>query len=551
MTTAPPLDRRSLLAAGGVSAAALAAGPLLAGCGAAAGGKGSAANKSTLAKLLPEHHPRQAVRPDIPGVDGSTPGYLSYPSTQRTTVSGRPGKGSTFTAMTPAWWALPPGLGSNAYYSAVNKALGATIKFNVLDGNDYGTKLQAILGAKDIPHWTCIPGWNIPANFGEAVDPLFADLTPYLSGSAVTRYPNLANIPTGAWQRCVFNDKLHALPFPAGNFDNPFFYRKDLFDKLGVEPPTTADEMYQLAKKVTDPAKNRWACGYMPVAVQRMFGCWPTSPGWRKDGSGKLVHAYESDRFEAAVAFSRKLFAAGVVHPAAKASTGDAQAKQHFESGKMLFYQDGIGAWHEAVQRQASINPSFDMQAFAPIAADGGTPVWYASQPANTFSFIDKRMSKSRIEEMLALADFIAAPFGSSEFTLVNYGKEGVDYRLDSSGAPKLTDKGSKEVTFTYQFLVEPPVVEAHLQYQQFVKDYCAWEAAAIKYLRKDPFWGMTITEPSQYSKAHQVVDDTVIDITRGRAPMSELKSAVATWRKQGGDALRDFYAKILKNADK
>jgi len=44
---------------------------------------------------------------------------------------------------------------------------------------------------------------------------------------------------------------------------------------------------------------------------------------------------------------------------------------------------------------------------------------------------------------------------GSTEWLTVNFGKEGVDYTM-KDGNPQLTERGSKEVATTYQFLVTP-----------------------------------------------------------------------------------------------
>jgi putative aldouronate transport system substrate-binding protein len=547
------LTRRGLLSAAAAGAAAVAAGPLLAGCSTSTSGQGSSANAQTLKKVLPNYQPVTYVKPDIPGVNGSVPGYLRFPAHPVRSVLRKPGSGGRYTAMTPAWWALPPGPGSNSYYKAVNAALGATLTFNILDGNDYAAKLQAILAAKDIPDWVCIPSWTIPANFDQAVDALFADLTPYLHGDKISDYPNLANIPTGAWQRSVFRDKLHALPFPSDPLDNPIFYRKDLFDQLGVEPPTSADELYDLAKKITDTRAKRWAVGDMYIGIERMFGCWGRTPGWNTDSKGNLVHVYETDAFAQATEFNRKLFAAGVVHPnavAASMENGDSQAKQDFESGHMLMYVDGSGSWHEAVSRNAPINPKFDMQAMTPFGATSGTPVvYYAADPAGIYSFINKNAKPAAIEEMLRIANYVAAPFGTEEYQLIAYGVQGTDYTLNAANVPTSTATGTKEVTFTYGFLVQPPPASAWVQYPQLVKDYSAWEQATVQHLRKTVTYGMTITEPVAYANAHKPLDDTVVDITRGRKPMSALKPAIAAWRKAGGDKLRAFYTKALQDA--
>ena len=155
-----------------------------------------ATSQDELNKILPNYIQNTAVQADVPGVVGangavSDPVFLAYPASPVRTVTGIPGKGGTYTTMTPLWGAIPPSSG-NAYYDAVNKALGATLKIQPADGNTYGDKLPPLFAADKVPDWIQIPGWNTaPLNFGQAVGAKFADLTPYLAGNKVR--------PTRTW----------------------------------------------------------------------------------------------------------------------------------------------------------------------------------------------------------------------------------------------------------------------------------------------------------------------------------------------------------------
>ncbi|WP_210507578.1 ABC transporter substrate-binding protein [Naasia sp. SYSU D00057] len=57
------------------------------------------------------------------------------------------------------------------------------------------------------------------------------------------------------WQTGVFNDKVYAVPQASGPLGQ--FYRKDIFDSLGLAYPTTWDEYYEAAKVIhaSDPNK--------------------------------------------------------------------------------------------------------------------------------------------------------------------------------------------------------------------------------------------------------------------------------------------------------
>ncbi len=307
-------SRRTFISLLGAGAAAAAGGVTLTGCsngGSGSSTTGRAETEDKLSGLLPKYTPYEPVKPDLPGENGASPGFSHYPSELKRAVPDKMvPSGKEVSAITPLWGPIPPGLGNNSFFDANNERIGAPVKLNILNGNDYGDKLGPILAAGNVPELLCIPGWNISSltRFGQAADKLFEDLTPHLAGDKVSAYPMLANLATRAWAYGVWNNQLKAVPFPTDGFPWMMMYRKDIFDQLGAEPPKNSDDLLALGKQLTDPKAGRWAFGSVADEIHRAFGV----PGrWIKDSSGKLVNKFETPQFEEAVAFVRKLFQSG------------------------------------------------------------------------------------------------------------------------------------------------------------------------------------------------------------------------------------------------
>ncbi len=538
------LSRRSFLGFLAVGAGVVGVPSLLTAC--TTGGAGPAQGGATVSSgVLPTYVPVEYVKPDFPSVNGSTAGYASIPDELVTAFETAPGSGGTYTAMTPLWSAIPKTSG-NPYFDAVSEAMGTTVEFQISDGNTYGDKLAAVLAsAKDVPDWVCVPTWNFPPRFAQAVDALFEDLTPYLSGDNVKKYKNLANIPTDAWRYGVFNDKLYGLPFPGELVHLATFYRADLLAELGItEQPKTADEFIELAKELTDPGKKRWGSADQWITANMMFAV-PPEKGWKLADDGSLVHRVESEEYRAALDWQARLYKSGAVHPTAVADKPE-EMKPLFESGEILIVNDGVGGWHESLGRVLPSNPDFDPRPFAPFAHDGGTPRVWKGAPADMFSFLKKRDDKAQIEELLAAADFLASPFGTTEFQLVNFGVEGEHYDIDGDGLPQATDAAADDVAPSYIFLVDPPKVNAQVQYDGYVEAYCTWMADASQYVEEPLFYGKQITEPAQFASLATPFVDLEKDIARGRKTLADLDEAVATWTSSGGEELRAFYQGIL-----
>jgi putative aldouronate transport system substrate-binding protein len=536
----------SLLGAGAVAAGGVS----LSGCSNGATGSsatGRAETEDKLSGLLPKYIPYAGVKPDIPGVDGAAPGFTHYPLELQRAVPDKPVKsGKEVSAMTPLWSPAPPGLGHNAYYDANNERIGAPVRFNILNGNDYGDKLGPILAAGNVPELLCIPGWNISSltRFSQAADKLFEDLTPYLAGDKAGEYPMLANLPTRAWAYGVWNSQLKAVPWPGEGYPWALFYRKDLLDGFGLVAPKSLDDLMTLGKELTDAKAGRWAFGSIVDEVVRAFGA---PADWRKDSSGKLVNKIETPEYEEAVAFTRRVFQLGYVHPEVVANSG-ADQNPLFEGGKILIRQNGLGYWHECLQRQLPINPKFNPQAAMPFAHDGGTPIVWGGDPAGIFTFMKKGLGEQRIKELLGVLNYTAAPFGTEEYQLYTYGVEGKHYVRQSNGAPKPTALGQKEVSQTYVFLGGRPGATTESEYPGYVQSMCGWAHEAAKYRQKSLFDGIRVEQPTKMAALNQPFNDALSDVLRGRKPMTELKTAIKQWQTNGGNEGRDFYAKVLSD---
>ncbi len=541
-------SRRTFISLLGAGAAAAAGGATLTGCsngGSGSSTTGRAETEDKLSGLLPKYTPYEPVKPDLPGANGASPGFSHYPTELKRAVPDKMvPSGKEVSAITPLWSAIPPGLGKNSYFEANNERIGAPIRFNILNGNDYGDKLGPILAAGNVPELLCIPGWNISSltRFGQAADKLFEDLTPHLAGDNVSAYPMLANLPTRAWAYGVWNHQLKAVPFPSDGFPWMMMYRKDILDQLGAEPPKNADDLLALGKQLTDAKAGRWAFGSVADEIHRAFGV----PGrWIKDPSGKLVNKIETPQLEESVAFIRRLFQSGYVHPQVVANAGEDGL---FEGGKYLIRQNGLGGWVGSLLQQQTVNPKYNPQPVMPFAHDGGTPITWGGDPAGIFTFVKKGLGADRVKELLGVMNYTSAPFGTEEYQLYTYGVEGKHYTKQPSGAPKLTTLGQKEVAVTYTFLGGRPTAITESEYPGYVQSMSAWQNAAAKVREKNLFEGIRVEEPAKMAALNQPFDDALQDIYRGRKPVSYLKTAIKQWQDNGGNEGRDFYAKVLSD---
>ncbi|MFJ4370553.1 extracellular solute-binding protein [Streptomyces chartreusis] len=544
-------SRRSFLASTAVATAAVAGGmPLLAACGGSDSGsrEGTTSGKDAK-KILPTYVAGSVVTPDIPSKNGSSNGFTGKLDIAdlKTSVAKKLGKGGKVTVMSPFWGSPPKG--SNPYYTAMNDLIGVDVRWQNQDGNTYDQKLGAVLASSDVPDIVVVPGWNMGGKIPSAIISKFADLGPYLSGDEVKEYPNLAAIPTDAWQRSIFGGALRGLPMPASYVTNIVpLYRQDVFEKEGYQVPASTDEFLALAKDITNAKAKVWACGDMKWTAFNSFGVLSGSEkplGWNLV-DGKLVYRIETEEYLEALEWTRKLFAAGVVHPDFK--LGKSQATDpatKFAAGEFLIYNNDISSWYGLTASQATQNPDFKVSGMDIFGAGGSGPTPWAAQPAGIFAFINKNASEAVVRDALAVANVTAAPYGTKEYMLTNYGVEGTHYTL-KDGVPVKTDQGNNEVLNAYVMIASPASTLAHPDFPDIAKAQVEWQQRMGALTKKSSFWGMQITEPARYTNLSNDFEQLEDDIVRGRKKIGDMQQAVSDWKSKGGDKLRDWYKKIL-----
>ncbi|MDG5805785.1 extracellular solute-binding protein [Streptomyces ossamyceticus] len=540
-------SRRSFLASTAVAAAAAAGGmPLLTACGESDSGSREGTTSGKAAdKLLPTYVGSKVAQPDLPAKNGSADGYTGRVdlAALATSVPDKLGTGAPFKIMSPFWGAPPkPG---NAYYTALDAAAGTKITWQNQDGNTYGEKLGAVLASSAIPDMVVVPSWELGGKIPNAINAKFMDLGPYLAGDKVKKYPNLAAIPSDAWRMSIFGGALRGIPLPsaAAGFIVPY-YRKDIFDEKGWSVPKSPDEFLGWAKEATSAKAKVYACGDMSWSAQAIFGTRPAGTlGWNIGDDGKLTYRIEDPAFLEALEWVRKLFDAGVVHPDDRARSGD--PSQRFTAGEILVFNSDMSAWYNKTAEQAQSHPDFQIDAMDYFGADGGEPTLWASQPAALWSLIRKGASKETIENALAAANFSAAPYGTEERMLVDYGVEGTHFTV-KDGVPVKTDRGNSEVINAWSSLAAPAPYVAHPDLPEVARKQVEWQQRMGAFMKKTSTYGMNIVEPSRYANLRSQFEQLELDYVRGHKKLSDVQDAISTWKSSGGDKLRDWYKSLL-----
>lgn len=143
---------------------------------------------------------------DLPGdaTTGVPDAYFSYPDPPPSTGRIPLGVSDPVSFMTSGANSWYPELAKNGRWQQLNADVGTEVSATVI-ATDYLAKFQTSVAADSISDFTLIvPAPDLP----ELLESRFTDLTPYLAGDNVKKYPNLAGFLTGS-APATWRERLH------------------------------------------------------------------------------------------------------------------------------------------------------------------------------------------------------------------------------------------------------------------------------------------------------------------------------------------------------
>jgi putative aldouronate transport system substrate-binding protein len=508
-------------------------------------GSATAAPAASASKPLPTFIASQAVKPDLRSpLKGVDAGYLSYPRNPPASVTEPPGRGGVVNMLTFQYTPPVAALDQNAALQELNKRLGAEVHLQLAPIADYPARLQTLMAGDDLPDTIYFSAPTTTPGLAQFLKSKCADLTPYLSGDAVKDYPNLAAFPTDAWKVGVYGNSLYGVPIVYSTLYRVFWAHQELLEQAGVGMPKDTDDFKRVLQQITNPQAGQWGIGVDPDTglgvTTWLEGTWFGAPNnWRLDAGGKLLKDRETDEYKVAVAYTRDLYAAGYFHPN-DVTGNNAQGKTDFAGRKVAFRWDGAASSVQFWDQSAAADPPGKLRITPPFSAPAAKAAFPLGISSGGFSAL-KQGSPDRIREVLRILNFLAAPFGTKEHLLVNYGAPDVDYTLDPNGSPILNDRGKAEVTPSWTFVVRATPVLFNPKSSDFARVLQADQVPNIQAGVADPTLGLySETLALKGATAEQPFLDGVTDVVLGRRPLTDFDQLVKDWRDAGGDQIRN-----------
>jgi putative aldouronate transport system substrate-binding protein len=532
------LTRRNLLRAG----LGVAAGASLAACG--DGGPAVPLAENAHVKL-PDFVPYKGVKPDLPGTSaGVLNGFLHYPKNPaKAFPGGPPAKGPSVNFMTLIYSPVPPPLSRNKLWQGVNKTVGTDVNFEIVPVIDYPTKFSLTIAGGDLPDGMLfLP--TAPQR-PDTLRALFEDLSPYLSGSAVREYPYLANLPTKAWRDTVYNGGIYGLPMPRLNSGSVMFYRADILKEKSLDPnPRSFKEFLQLCKELSDPRKNKYACGDPLVTFYFVMEMLHSANEWGEKNGEFTWYLEDTDRVKQGLDAMRQLVKARVIHP--DGFTVEGKFKDWFGNGQIALNYDGATAWNDYLRAYKPTNPKLDIGGMVAPGFDGGRGSHWAG--LSSFAMLAlKKAPKQRVEQVLRVLNALAAPFGTDAYLERKYGVPGDSFDYKGSD-PILNPAGTLESTLPTNFATDAPQALYFPEDPSVVPRQYDFQKRAVEILVNRGDEGLySETDTTLGGTAKTLIYEGPLQgYMSGRSSWRDFEDAMRSWRTSVGDKIRADYEKYF-----
>jgi putative aldouronate transport system substrate-binding protein len=366
-----------------------------------------------------------------------------------------------------------------------------------------------------------------------------------------------ARIPKEAWDKVTLNGKIYAIPSLNEVKGVELMYaRKDWLDHLGLKPPRTLDEYYQVIKafKENDPdgnGKDDTIGLLMTEYLGRsapFFGAFGVQLNQWKVQDGKLVNSNILPETKEALGFLSKLYKEGLLDqefPLNKIHN----LEDKISSGKVGLYS---ATWYDTrgpIAANKTLDPKAEWIPLEyPVGLKGDKGV-YNTPLVREYEVIP--VGSKNPEAVIRMLNFIAGA-GYSDLKL---GFENQIWsRQNGKIVTNFAEHNKHQYRGIYSSLVEvgqPDLIKVRLD--SLGEHFHLYENLQMveKNLIKDEFYGLPTPAMEKYKTKLSALQDVFTKIIVGVSPLDEFDRYVEKWKQEGGDEMtrevNEWYRTVKK----
>lgn len=337
------------------------------------------------------------------------------------------------------------------YINQEMNKVGITVKFVAVPRSDEVNKAQLMMASGTGPDIMICYTSSIVEGFYK--DGGTYDLSPYVDGEEQAK-----NLKEYIGKDCMDlgrnqQGELWAVPARRSTTASTnLFIRKDWLDELGLQAPTTKEEMYHVLQefkkyKPDSFAASFWVC----TKASDISGVMATS--FLKNVKDEKAYAIEADSATSLIymdpgfgeyfKWMNQLYNEGLIDPEYYVDTTENALKEDFVNGKVGCFESNVNYNVDSLRGSLlkvlqSTDPKADVISIPPIKNVNDGEIYNKNYPINgAYLFVPK--SAKNVEAAVTYLDWLATKEGG--FTIF-HGFEGEHFKYDDAGVPCVLDAG-------------------------------------------------------------------------------------------------------------
>ena len=434
---------------------------------------------------------------------------------------------------------FPEGLdeNENPYLSYIESRTGLAVQVITPPPEVYEERLDVIMSSGKLPDMlhTYEPVWFDHYLKKGAFLPLDDLLEAY--------GPNLLQkIPEELWERVRHNGQIYAIPSLNEVIGNEIMYaRKDWLDRLGLEPPETLEDYYEVIRAFTldDPDGNgkRDTIGLtMMVDLGRsspFFGAFGVQLGSWFERDGQLVNGNILSETKEALAFLAKLYSEQLLEQEFPLNL-HSNLYEKVENGTVGLFS---ATWYDTrgpIAANKRRDPEAEWIKLPYPVGPGGASGVEGKDRIRGYNVIPA--STAHPERVIQLLDFIV-----DDYKNLKLGFENEIWRMEDGRM--VTDFAMHDMHLyrgIYQSLVDVPDQELFKQRLDSLGDFNLYDNLMTIHDHVIPsaFYGVPTPAMSKYDRQLTELQDVFVRIIMGIEPLEAFDQFVLDWKQQGGNEI-------------
>jgi len=443
-------------------------------------------------------------------------------------------------------------------FDEIYEKTGVRVELQVIPGSDWEQKARTVIATNNMPDVIM----KAPSVKDYASSGVFLGISDYIDEYAPNFKKLMEDIPD--IKKLYIDGKLYAFPSLA-RYQNKMgrvpMIRMDILEELGLQVPTSFDELYDVLKKMKEaypdlyPWVNRNGTG-------NLFTCIAYSMGsgygiyYDKDvDGGRYVYGALQPEFKEVLSYLNKMYEDKILDPDYAVATAD-QWKEKLSSGKAFFYFDNPSF---AINFNAALKEENPEYGFGPMEtlknSKGQRRNMYYAEHWMESAVISSKVD--RPEDVVKFMDWLYSEEGSD---ITNFGVAGKHYTKENGEyvvSQELIEKHSKDSDPWRGYMGELGTgllgfslyIDERNQWPFMSEETKSWYDLWVKdeamdgYVMDPPF---TSDETERLKEIKTKVDTILTNeldkYIMGEKPVDQFDSVVAELRKAGAEEIEKIY---------